>query len=50
MSIVKGKKEELQQCCCIFSPSVQEVLVLKTGTEISGCEFEVEKYVLSLCY
>lgn len=44
------RKEELQQCCCIFCPSMQEVLFLKTGTEISGYEFEVEKYVLSLCY
>lgn len=27
---------------------MQQVLVLKTGVEISGCKFEGEKYVFSL--
>lgn len=48
MSIVKGKQQELQQCCCIFAPSVQQVLILKSGIEISGCKIEVDKYVLSV--
>lgn len=48
MNIVKGKQQDLQQYCYIFAPSTQQVLILKSGTEISGCKIEVVKYVLSV--
>lgn len=48
LCVVKGKKQKLKQCCCNFAPLMQQVLVLKTGVEISGCKFEGEKYIFSL--
>lgn len=40
---VKGKNQEVQECCCSFVSSVQQVLVLKSGVEISGANLMLRK-------